>query len=324
MQADRPRDGHAQFVDVAALVLAQSRGRRFLDQLLVATLDRAVALAQGHDVALRVTQQLDLDVPRVFDIAFQVHRTVAEGGRRLAGGSGEGLGKITRRCHAAHAASATARRRLDHQRKANALAVGDQLAHVARGIGRLECPGHDRDAGRLGARPRRQFVAELSECGGRRTDECDTGRGAGLRERRLLRQESVSRMQCLGARRAGGGDDGVEVEVALTGRGATDGHCPVGGADMRRIDVGRRVDGYRFDPQFTTRADDAERDLAAIGNQQRPERPAGLAVFAQRHRGYSGMLPCLRGRFDCRLPSSMVSAAMTRGLVSAGMITSST
>ena len=37
--------------------------RRLLDQLLVAPLHRAVALAQVHDPAVRVAHDLDLDVP---------------------------------------------------------------------------------------------------------------------------------------------------------------------------------------------------------------------------------------------------------------------
>src|SRR4051794_7187362 len=36
--------------------------RRLLEHLLVTTLDRTVALAEGRDVSLRVAEQLDLDV----------------------------------------------------------------------------------------------------------------------------------------------------------------------------------------------------------------------------------------------------------------------
>ena len=37
---------------------------RFLDQLLVAALERAFALAELNDVAVRVAEDLDLDVSR--------------------------------------------------------------------------------------------------------------------------------------------------------------------------------------------------------------------------------------------------------------------
>src|SRR5581483_12041656 len=37
---------------------------RLLDQLLVAALDRAIALAEGHDFAVRIGEDLDLDMAR--------------------------------------------------------------------------------------------------------------------------------------------------------------------------------------------------------------------------------------------------------------------
>ena len=43
------------------------RRRRLLDELLVAALHRAVALAEVHDVAVRVGEDLDLDVARPLD-----------------------------------------------------------------------------------------------------------------------------------------------------------------------------------------------------------------------------------------------------------------
>ena len=62
--------------------LGRERGRgRLLEQLLVAALDGAVALAQVHAVAVLVGQHLELDVPRVLHVPLQVHLAVAE--RRL-------------------------------------------------------------------------------------------------------------------------------------------------------------------------------------------------------------------------------------------------
>ena len=48
------------------------------------------------------------------------------------------------------------------------------------------------------------------------------------------------------------------------------------------------------------------------------------AWSARRDAGHSGMLPCLRDGFASRLPSSIANAAMTRGRVSDGTMTSST
>ena len=67
-------------------ICARSSGRhgrrgRLLDELLVAPLDRAVALAEVDGVALAVGQHLDLDVARRADVLLDVDGAVAE--RRL-------------------------------------------------------------------------------------------------------------------------------------------------------------------------------------------------------------------------------------------------
>ena len=58
--------------------------RRFLDELLVTPLDRAVPLAEMDDVAVRVREHLHLDVPRVLEELLHVHGRVGEVGLALA------------------------------------------------------------------------------------------------------------------------------------------------------------------------------------------------------------------------------------------------
>jgi hypothetical protein len=60
------------------------RRGRFFDQLLVAALDGAVALAQVDGVAGAVGERLDLDMARLGDVLLDVHGAVAEGGLSLA------------------------------------------------------------------------------------------------------------------------------------------------------------------------------------------------------------------------------------------------
>ena len=85
----------------------------------MAALDRAVALAEVHDVAVRVGEHLDLDVARLLDVALQVDGGVAERGLglvlRLAHGGGKGI----RIAHDADALAAAAAGRLDHERQAD-------------------------------------------------------------------------------------------------------------------------------------------------------------------------------------------------------------
>ena len=56
----------------------QSRGRCFLDNLLVPALNRAVAVEQVHDVAVLVGENLKLHVPRSQQIFLEQQFVVAK------------------------------------------------------------------------------------------------------------------------------------------------------------------------------------------------------------------------------------------------------
>ncbi len=57
------------------------------------------------------------------------------------------------------------------------------------------------------------------------------------------------------------------VQIALRGRRWPDADAFVGKAHMHRVGVGRRMDRDRGDAHLLAGAIDAERDLAAIGDQ---------------------------------------------------------
>jgi hypothetical protein len=97
----------------------QARGRRLLDHLLVAALERAVALEQVDRVPVAVGEHLDLDVARALDQALQQHPVVAEGGTRLAAAGGERLAERGQVVDPAHALAAAAGSGLDQQRRAD-------------------------------------------------------------------------------------------------------------------------------------------------------------------------------------------------------------
>ena len=95
------------------------RRRRLLDDLLVAALQRALALAEVDDRAVRVGEHLHLDVPRALEVALDEHAVVAERGLRLAPRGVERVGSSSRvGAHDAHALAAAARDRLDDDREA--------------------------------------------------------------------------------------------------------------------------------------------------------------------------------------------------------------
>ncbi len=68
------------------LVFVDERRGRFLQELLVPALQRALALAQVDDIAVLVGQDLELDVPRAFEQLFEVDVAIAKGGLGFAAG----------------------------------------------------------------------------------------------------------------------------------------------------------------------------------------------------------------------------------------------
>ncbi len=70
--------------DRLALLGRDARRRRLFDDLLMAALQGAVALAEVHDVAVVVGEHLDLDVARLLQELLHVDLGVAEGRQRFA------------------------------------------------------------------------------------------------------------------------------------------------------------------------------------------------------------------------------------------------
>ena len=98
---------------------AVSRGGRFLDDLLMPPLNRAVALVEMNDVAIAVAEDLKLDVPRFFDVALEQQAIVAEGLHRLAPRRLDRVAQLPRRADDLNPLPAAARTRLYQQRKSD-------------------------------------------------------------------------------------------------------------------------------------------------------------------------------------------------------------
>src|SRR5215831_13081732 len=81
--ADRARERDGGVAHPPAQFGVERGGGRFLEHLLMAALDRAVALAERDDVAVRVGEDLDLDVARPLEIALAEDLVVAERRARL-------------------------------------------------------------------------------------------------------------------------------------------------------------------------------------------------------------------------------------------------
>ena len=88
-----------------------------------------------------------------------------------------------------------------------------------------------------------------------------------LGEAGILAEEAVARMDRVGMADLGRRDDRRDVEIGFGGRRRADADRLVGEADVHRLGVGGRMDRDRLDPHFVAGAVDAERDLAAIGDE---------------------------------------------------------
>ena len=100
--------------------LLRERGRgRLLDQLLMAALNRAIALAEGHDAAVDVSEHLDLDVAGVLEVLLDVDVGGSEGALRLAARRLERALQIGLVAADAHASPAAARGRFQDHGVAN-------------------------------------------------------------------------------------------------------------------------------------------------------------------------------------------------------------
>ncbi len=183
--------------DPRSQLAADRRRRRLLDELLVAALDRAVALAEVDDVPVCVGEHLHLDVARILQIPLDVDGCVGEVRLPLALGRLERLDGLAGRPHDLHALAAAAGRRLDDQRIADLLADRDDVVGRADRVGRAR---DDRDACRLHRLARPRLRAHQLDRGGRRADPDEARVLDGARERRVLGQEAVARMDGLGAR----------------------------------------------------------------------------------------------------------------------------
>ena len=104
-------------------------------------------------------------------------------------------------------------------------------------------------------------------CSGLRADEGDAVLVENVGEARVLGEEAVARMHRVGAGDFAGGEQGGHVEVGFARRRRPDADALVGELDVHRLPVGGRIDRDGGDAELLGRAQDAQRDLAAVGDQ---------------------------------------------------------
>ena len=146
---------------------------------------------------------------RVRDEPLEVDDLAAEGGLRLGRGAPHGLGEVLGALHAPNALPAAAPGGLHEERIAHAVSGGDDGLRVG-GVAHLGAGNH-RHARRLGRSPRAHLVAHRAHRGGGGPDERHPRGVARLAEGGVLGEESVARVDGVGARLLARGEDRVDV-----------------------------------------------------------------------------------------------------------------
>jgi hypothetical protein len=129
---------HRRLAQFRADFLVEFDAGRDLDDLLMPTLHRAIAFVQVNHVAVLVAENLDLDVFRARNVAFEEHRRIAERATRLTLRFIEQVRQIAGLVHHAHPATTAAERRFDDERETNLLRRLQRLGAIRRSG--LPCP----------------------------------------------------------------------------------------------------------------------------------------------------------------------------------------
>jgi len=197
------------------------------------------------------------------DELLHITLPVAEGSLGFGVGFGKSFAGVLRAFNLADTTPAAARARLDENRAA------DALGFLFGFFGALEqvAAGDDGHAGILGTAARGILVAHALDYFGRWPHEHHAAFAATAREPRVLGKEAVAGMDGGCSACDGDSQDGIFVKVAILRTRSADAICLVGELYMERVRVGRGVDGYGLDAHLLARADDAHRDLAAVGDE---------------------------------------------------------
>ena len=257
--------GH--LLEVVRLFFGQDGGGGFFDDLLVATLNRAVANARSPDIAVVVGDDLYLDVACIGDKAFEEDDGVAEGPLCFALRALECNFEFVFGPDLADTASAAAASGLDDQGISDGLSM---TTSVGARFDRSAAPRGDRYADLLGQDLGGNLVAEQAHRVGARADERDAQFRDDLREGGILGHEAPADPDCVGLGREQCSLEFGVVEIRATGAGAAQGHALIGLADEHGAALGLGVQCNDanavvvFGVQFAYSPDQPDRGLTSI------------------------------------------------------------
>ncbi|MNC26872.1 hypothetical protein D3C75_750200 [compost metagenome] len=166
-----------RLMDALALFITEEGCGGFFHQLLVTPLQRAIACAEHDDIAVRIGDHLRFDVTRPIEELFNETLATAEGSDRFAHRGLVQFGYLVEPPCDLHAATATAKGRLDGDRQAVLLGKGHDLLRVAR---RLRSAGHQRCTDSQCDLARLHLVTQRLDCRRWRADPLQARANHGL------------------------------------------------------------------------------------------------------------------------------------------------
>ena len=221
-----------------------------------------------YGVAVTVGKDLNFHVARFDHRFFQDQLARAKSVLGLGPGPGYGSRQIIGVRNQTHTASAAARRRLDHQGKADFRAFRRQYRLILIGAAISQHAGH-RGLGH--AQLGQALVAHQLDSLGRWTNEGQPGIGAALGESRILGQKTITGMHRvrpgLGRRR----QNRRNVQIGLSYGGLANADRLIGHLHMWGARIGFGINRNRTVAQMMRRPHDAAGNFAAIGNQDLAE-----------------------------------------------------
>jgi hypothetical protein len=209
-----------------------------------------------------IGQHLELDMPRPVEKFLHVDLVVAEGSLRLGSGHADGMQQRRFAVHDPHATATTATRGLDDHGKADITSNTEEVVGLVseRTVGSRNA-GH---TGGLHRADRRDLVAHQPDGLGARANEGKAALLDTLGEVSVLREETVAGVDSDRVGDLGGADERRHVEVAVARRRRTDAYRFVGEQHVLEIPIGGGVHRNRLDAELAAGAQDAQRDFAAV------------------------------------------------------------
>ena len=235
---------------------------RFLDNLLVAALHRAVTLAKVDDFARTIADELHFDMARLGDEALHEQGAVVERGQGFGVRAVESGLDFNGAFHDHHAAPAAACCGLEQNRIADIVC---EFAGIG-GVGDLAASRYQRHSGGGGHFAGAQLVAESVDHLGLGADEDNAMLLAQPRQLGPFGQETIARMQRIAAARLGRLHHQHRIEVALCRRSRPQHKAAIRQPCRRAaaIRIGHADHGLKIEP--LRRANHTKRYFTAIGH----------------------------------------------------------